>query len=1513
MKDVEQMKKRVLFCLLAAGCALEAKDVWQAAVPEDWSIRKPVINGQKVFVHKSGQSLIASKSIKVSSDKKYIISGDFRLTGAKTPGPLYFGFVPCNKDNKEFGFQHVSKIKGTSLATVAQNAQAGDTQIILKKSISWPVKKGSYVLALNAKSDDTDLPNLDIVSVKSIRHEDSKTVVTLTKKLTKNVAKDSLVRLQGYGASFLYAGCAGKKISDTWQTFKGEISFDTGKVCWLPGTAFAKVAFWSIAKTGNIEFRNIKVEEVATSMAVILPNQINIATKNSGAVVTVSDSAEADIYRPASMYDNNEKTAWLSGAVQNDHDIEINWFNSNVTAGGIFLNFTPVGYQYKETVGYLSHLSGYKPKSYKGTSTLPKKIKIEVKQYNKWKTLGEFPVNNTLFYYRFPQILHDVQRIKVSFNATVNKRVAIREIQISGSLGNKNKALRNVPTFSSSGAYFIWAGGATTPIPTNQKVSAYFRTLFKMQGKEPIEAVLSAAAYNKAEIFLNGKSVLVTAFTIPESKPQVNRVNIPISLLKEENLLACRTDKIDISSGLHGVAYQLVIKCKDGSFIVAASNGKTTTSSLKLEPNWNTQLAGFSQWKMAHNRYFSRGYPADYWALDYSEPFFSDEVELVSWKLEPKIPVPGQRYKLELEFNIPKALKKNYVVSARFGQLPVELYASFAMGATCTEPGESLYATEKGTKKVVLTGSWPEEVPNALPCRIAVANGKEQAFIKTVQGKMLSGPIAGQVELLLGEKLVTLPKDFPKGQLKDSIYYLDGKRQGLFFFGANKLSAGQVADQLDNQAIQMLRIGRMSFVTDQENMQSSQDTYVKVFEMIAQYSLQKNPNTKFMLVLSIDPLADWLFNNPDEQIELGDGSRLMGFYNNRGTGNLQVRASMASEKYRQLVYDSVYKLISRIRKHPYANSVVAVAIAAGLAHENNWGVDRYDFTKGKRTRNSSMTGDFGVAARKALVKFLQKRYKTNDAWVKAWKLDKDAKFSDLLSFSTWSHQRIQNIMLWRDRPQDRFIFRDGQKDGRSAEDLNEFCSLQRAEMMLVTAKAVKDASARRLLVGGYAGYVFPQLINNPVGSSVYSGHAAAKMLRESNNFDYFSSPQWCHSLDLPIFYSVLNDSLRLYGKTFIVEGDIRTHSAAFGGMYSRKYMVSQLRKVSGLMLAKRFGAWFLGWSYSFSGPQGVRFFSDSALLSELKNLRENSALEPLPYEKGNRIALLVSEQSSYFMDLMSPANTVHARLLYRNLHKFLRTGAGCDIMALEDLPQLVKTGRLNDYKFVAFYNAFHLNKELRSIINTKVKADNRTVLFFYAPGYHDDSFNKNGSSLSTAGIANLIGVDKVAMIPKDYIIGAQWKNGEKVDCDIWWDKNQIETFSQKIGPVFYLPQDAKVENFAALRLDGKVNNDKIAAAKIKKKDHTVFYVAVPDIPQDMLNSLVKESGTVIAADGKVIVNCGAGYLTVTNQDKNRNVTLKAVDNFDWYEMPGNIKRASNTNKLVLPFKYNETRLFRLVK
>ena len=1505
------MKKFLLLLLLAAVSYLPAQEVWRSAGKDDWFLRKPAAGANGVFSHKSGQRMIAAKSFKTVPGKKYIVSGEFRLVDAAAPAPLYFGVVPYTADGREIAFQHYRKVAKFDMATVSGDAAAGAGELVLKSSPQWTPPKGAVLLAINAKADRSDIPNFDIIAVKTLKMEKGQMRAVLAAPLKKAVSAGTTVRLHGYGASFLYCSSFGKKIDANWQKFSGEITFDSGSIRLAPGTAQAKVAFLSSSRSGTVEFRNLKVVEAAAGQTAILPGQSNIATKGAGAVITVSDSAEADRFRAGSMYDGNSKTAWLSGAAQADHDIEVNWFKSNVSAGGLFIDFTPTAYQYRQTVGYLSLLSGYSGEDFSGKSTLPKDINIAVKQYGKWREIGKFPVRKDHFFCRFSETLHDIQRIKISFNAPANARVAIRELQISGFSGTNSDVLKKVPSFSSNGAYLVWVANSS-PIPTDKAVTGFFRTPFTLNGKKPLEAILTIAAYNQAEFFLNGKKLLTTPLTIPESRMQAQRINIPVSMLQKNNLLACRTMKTDISSGLHGVIYELAIRFADGSIQTVVSSGKTTRASLEAGTNWEKSPAGFEKWLPAHNRYASRGYPADYWAIDFSEPFFADEVELTGFRLTPAIPRAGEKYRLELEFNLPSPLKHDYTVSARFGELPLELHANFSLGNNAVPLQQSLLTGDKGTKRCVITGCWPEEVSSSVPLRLAVANGKEQAFIRSRSGKMLPPPADGQLQLLLGAKPVSLPQGFPKAELRESKFYLDGKPAGLFFFGANKLTAGQVADQLDAGALQMLRVGRMPFVIDGTAMEASHATYLKIFESFARYTLQKNPAAKFMLVLSIDPLAEWLFANPDEQIELGDGSRLMGFYNNRGRGNLQVRASMASEKYRTLVYDNVFKLISKIGNSPYANSVAAVAVAAGLAHENNWGVDRYDFKKGKRSRDTSIAGDFGPAARKALVKFLTRRYKSDASWAKAWKLQPGSKISDLNSFKLWSHDRIQKIMLWRDRPAERFIFRDGQKDGRSAEDMNEFCSLQRAEVMLVTAKAVKDASKRRLLVGGYAGYVFPQLINNPVGSSVYSGHAAAKLLRESLDFDYFSSPQWCHTLDLPVFYSVLNDSLRLYGKTFVIEGDIRTHSAAFGALYSRKHMVSQLRKMAGIMLSKKFGCWFLGWSFSFSGPQGVRFFSDPAVLAELKNLREASTLPNVKQDKANRIALLVSEQSSWFMDLMSPANTIHARLLYYNLHKFMRTGAGCDIMALEDLEQLVKTGKLAEYRFVAFYNAFHLNAKLRSLINNQVKSDGRTVLFFYAPGFHDDSFNTKGSSVSPAGIADLLGVKRVNMLSQAHILGAKWANGTTVDCNVWWDRNQKETFSDKTGPVFYLDNNAAVEKLASLRLDGKDHSDKIAAARIKGKNHTVIYISIPDIPQQMLNTFVRDSGTCIAAEGNVIVNTGNGFLTVTNRDKARKIRLKNVYPATWIELPGAKVYASETAEITVPFEYNETRLFRLI-
>ena len=1503
------MNKRILAlpALLVGTAVSGAETVWTAENPSDWGIK----NSAPL---QSSQRLISAKSFKVDPDKKYTLSGEFRLTGAENPRPFYFGFMPMTAEGRRIEAANLRQVPKTDLAEMAESAAQGTTEVILKKAPSWPTSKRNLLIAFNAKEDGADLPNFSIVQTKSIRHSGDRTIVTLASPLRTGYKAGTPVRLQAYGNSFLYTAAGGrKKLSGEWQKFTGTIQFDSGREPWYRGTAQAKVIVLPSAAKGTLEFRNVSVTAEKADSVFVREGEAD--TVRQGAVITVSDSAESAQYRPGSMYDGKKDTAWLTGGAQSEHDIDIHWFCRNMNVSGIMIDFTPVEFKYRYQYSYLSYLNGFNGPSYQGTSGLPEKITLDIKQDGKWHTMGNYPVKGKVFHLRFAKPEKDIQRLRISFAADPEHRVAIREIMLPGTpTGN---AVNSIPSFSAAGSVYIWPTETLNDMPHTKPVQAFFRTLFAVKpGKKPVEAVLTAAAYNQAVFYLNGKKLLETPPLPLMAKPKAARIRIPGSELKKDNLLAFHAEKLDTAGGLIGVIFQLVVKYDDGSKQTIVSNAKTTVCASEESTGWKTALKGFEDWKPVRGRYLSGAYPSGgYWAVDFSEPCCDDEVELTACRLIPAVPKCGEKYRLELDFDIAEPLKHDYDITARYGWLPNHITDNFMLGTAVTRPGEGLCKGDRGKKQCVITGTWIEEVSPTLPVRLAVSNAKQQAFIRSKLGQMTTGAVEGQLDLRLGAKMPVLPPGFPKAELRNGRFHIDGKPAGAFFYSDNNLTAGKVADQLDSQALQMVRVGPTGsyVIAGAKKRKSFHDHYIACFEECAEYALSKNPDTKFMLVIPLDPDPEWLFEHPDEQIELGDGSRLMGLYNNRGKGTLQVRASMGSQAYRKLIRENLTELFTRLKEHRYAHSVAAVAFAAGLAYENNWGVDRYDFTKGPRRRDNSLAGDFGPASRVSLVRFLKKRYGSDEKWAAAWKLPKDAKLDELLSLAAWPQERIQKIMLWKDRPADRFIFRDGRLEGRAAEDLNEFSSLQRSLTLLEAAGAIKKVSDKSLIIGSYAGYVFPQLTNNPTGSSVYSGHAAAKILRESPDFDFFSSPQWCHTLDLPVFYSVLNDSLQLYGKIYIAEGDIRTHSAAFGSLYSRKSMVSQLRKIAGLMLAKNFGGWFLGWSYSVAGPKGVRFFSDPAILTELKNLRECSVLPPVEQpDPDSRIALLVSEQSSWFMDLMSPANTVHAMLTYKNLHKFLRTGAGCDIMALEDLPQLVRTGKLKQYRFVAFYNAFHLDAELRKLINSKVKSEGRMVLFFYAPGFHDDSFNLKKSSVSPEGIADLLGVSKVDMLREAHLIGAHWKNAGDSDISIWWDKGQTSLFTNEIGPVFWLSDGSNLEKLAHLRIDGKNQPDKIAAAKIKGKNHTVVYVAVPDIPQDVLNRLVRESGTRISADGSVIVNIGRGFLTVTNSGDAREITLKAPYKANWIELPENRQKASAVTELTLPFEKEETRLFRLI-
>ena len=120
-----------------------------------------------------------------------------------------------------------------------------------------------------------------------------------------------------------------------------------------------------------------------------------------------------------------------------------------------------------------------------------------------------------------------------------------------------------------------------------------------------------------------------------------------------------------------------------------------------------------------------------------------------------------------------------------------------------------------------------------------------------------------------------------------------------------------------------------------------------------------------------------------------------------------------------------------------------------------------------------------------------------------------------------------------------------------------------------------------------------------------------------------------------------------------------------------------------------------------------------------------------------------------------------------------------------------------------------------------------------------------------------------------------------------------------------------MEVLANLRINGQTQPDKIAAARIRKKDHTVIYVTVPSIPQDMLVDWVRESGTRMVTSPGAIVNVGNGFVVVSNDKNPKELTLTLQDKYDWYELPGNRKVAGGVKSIKASFEAYETRLYRV--
>jgi len=669
--------------------------------------------------------------------------------------------------------------------------------------------------------------------------------------------------------------------------------------------------------------------------------------------------------------------------------------------------------------------------------------------------------------------------------------------------------------------------------------------------------------------------------------------------------------------------------------------------------------------------------------------------------------------------------------------------------------------------------------------------------------------------------------------------------------------------------------------------------------------------------------------HPDSQIVLGDGTT--GIHLKYIDSPLTyVRETAASAVVREKLYKDVNKFVTELRKQPYANAVLGIVFFHGRGGENNRGLD-INITRNKngeyevRDRKTMLIGDYCHDSRVELEKYLRTTYGGDKNWAEAWKVaEPDAKISDVTDNTKWPIERFQKELAWRDRPADCFMFRDSVREGKLAEDSFREINIQRAKFYLAGAQAVKDASDRRLLAGGFIGYTIPSVTNSPPGSAQYLGHQMISMIRESKDFDFICSPHFYHMRRMgdPIMPMGTTDSMRLYDKFFVNEFDSRTYLSPISPKtFSQWETINQLRKEFGYALIRNQAYWLLEFPYALSGKSGNAWFADPQIIKDQKRAievyQQHINQHPVEKEAGSEVAVFLSEHVMFNMDVHAPGSTVHSNLVNILLPKFTMTGTPFDIYALEDLNRLIKEGLYKKYKMMIFLNAFHLDAAQRKDINDYLKKDNRTLLFFYAPGFMGSGLDKN-SSLSLAGIEEITGMKGMDKLQQASIIGmeptsALPRNIPGLDAKGWWEGHQTKLYKNEIGPIFFLKNNpqAKWQALANLRIDGKINLDKVALAKQTTAESTVIYSVIPDLPINLVTKLVKDAGVHCYVEPGTVVYANKYFVCVNNGFNARDIKITLPRAADWVEVFDGKTYAVNQSSITIPFAKGETKLFKL--
>jgi len=213
-----------------------------------------------------------------------------------------------------------------------------------------------------------------------------------------------------------------------------------------------------------------------------------------------------------------------------------------------------------------------------------------------------------------------------------------------------------------------------------------------------------------------------------------------------------------------------------------------------------------------------------------------------------------------------------------------------------------------------------------------------------------------------------------------------------------------------------------------------------------------NPNARVIISVECDPDSKFLETHPDSIFCNSKGERgirnLCGFGGFGGKPDTaQMRhwaVSYASQEFQDYIIFGLNAMTDFLKKSPAGKIVVGFALAGG--HDGQFVQWEYSGYNGQ--------GDYSLAHRQALQRYLREKYQTESALQKAWN-DVAVTFATAQMFTPEE---------WRSRP---FWSENTPGIDRKISDCREFISVSTARMLNRFGKALQDRWGRRCIIQSF--------------------------------------------------------------------------------------------------------------------------------------------------------------------------------------------------------------------------------------------------------------------------------------------------------------------------------------------------------------------------------------------------------------------------------------------------------------